>query len=380
MLMNDASETKKVPTALIFGITGQDGAYLAEHLHTLGYEVHGVIRRSSSMFTTQRLESVFSKLRDNLHYGDIGDALSVSAIISDVHPDEIYNLAAQSHVKVSFEQPLYTSSVNALGILHVLEACRSLKLLNTRIYQASTSEMFGGDEKDYTKEEWEKCMRYGMNETTSFFPKSPYGAAKLYAHNLVQIYRASYGMHVVSGILFNHESENRDPRFVTRKVTYEATRMVADWDKLISGKKLDYHGDPVCIRLGNLDAERDWGYAPDYVKAMHLMMQEKSCTDYVIATGVVHSVRYMVELVFSKLGKKVVWSGSGVDEIGVDDESGYVLVRVNKKLYRPNEVHKLRGDASLAHQRLGWKPEKQFADMIGDMVESDMKSGMKGGF
>jgi GDPmannose 4,6-dehydratase len=347
-----------MPSALIFGITGQTGSYLAELLLEKGYVVHGVLRRSSN-FNTERIEHIFHKIRDNLHWGDILDSLFVAKVIGKIQPDEIYNLAAQSHVAVSFELPYYTCHVDSLGILNILEGVRMFQQLEktVRIYQAGTSEMFGGDSGNYSDIEWEKIKMDGMNERTTFHPKSPYAAAKLQAHHLVKIYRESYGIFACNGILFNHESERRDPRFVTRKVT-----------RTVAGIFLGTEKELV---LGNLASRRDWGHAKDYARGIHLMLQHEDPLDLILCTGVEKSVRELVEIAFSCIGKTITWKGQGLQEQGCD-ELGNVLVRVSEKYYRPNEVSFLKGDATLARETLGWKPEIQFSDMIGTMVATDL--------
>lgn len=346
-------------TALIFGITGQTGSYLAEHLLRENYIVHGVIRRSST-FNTERLKDIFMVIRDNLHYGDVIDTVSVLNLIKTIAPDEIYNLAAQSHVKVSFDMPHYTTQVDAIGTLNILEAIRLCGFESrTKFYQANTSEMFGGHEEDYSPNDWESILQYGMSEKTPMFPKSPYGAAKLYSHHLVKIYRDSYGIFAVSGICFNHESERRDPRFLPRKVT----RSVA---MIKSGKQ-------EVLLLGNLNAERDWGYAPDYAKAIYSSLQCDTPSDLVIATGKTYPVRYLVEVAFKTIGKTIVWRGEEMDEEGVDADTGKILVKVDPKFYRPNEVHYLKGNASLAKEKLLWEPSVSFEEMITNMVKHDVQ-------
>jgi len=351
--------------ALIFGITGQTGSYLVEHLLATGdYIIHGVVRRSSN-FNTRRIDHVFESVRDNLHYGDIMDPVFVLSIVQRLRPHEIYNLAAQSHVKVSFELPFYTAQVDALGPLNVLEAIRMSELVGkTRFLQANTSEMFGGNEVDYTPAEWSKITKNGMDESTPMFPKSPYGAAKLYAHNLVQIYRDSYRMFACNAISFNHESERRDPRFVTRKVTRTVARMRLGLEnKLV---------------LGNLDACRDWGYAKDYAIALHLMLQQDVPRDLVIATGETHSVRELVEVAFEKgWGKRIRWNGRGCQERGMDAETGEILVEVDEKYRRPNEVDYLKGNSQLARKTLDWQPSTKFVDMINMMVTCDLRDECK---
>jgi len=329
--------------ALITGITGQDGSYLAEYLLTLGYEVHGIIRRSSS-FNTGRIDHIFDKL--HLHYGDVTDGMSVLNIIHHNTPDEIYNLAAQSHVKVSFETPSYTAMVDAIGAMNILESVRTLGWeKETKIYQASTSEMFGSAPAP-------------QNENTPFEPCSPYGCAKLYAYWMTRNYRDSYGMFACSGILFNHESPRRGETFVTRKITKGVARI--------------YHNKQQYVIVGNLDAKRDWGHARDFVEAMHSILQHKKPDDYVIATGKQHTVREMIELAFANIGLIIKWWGSGIDEKGVD-QNGVTRVLVSRKYYRPNEVYDLLGDASRAAAVLKWYPSTNFENLIQEMVEHDLE-------
>ncbi|MCC8175873.1 MAG: GDP-mannose 4,6-dehydratase [Bacteroidales bacterium] len=343
--------------ALITGITGQDGSYLAEFLLTKGYEVHGILRRSSS-FNTGRIEHLYLDewVRDmhgkrliNLHWGDMTDSSSLIRIIQEVCPTEIYNLAAQSHVKVSFDVPEYTADADAIGTLRLLEAVRILgrdKL--TRIYQASTSELFG------------KVQEIPQRETTPFYPRSPYAVAKLYGFWITKNYRESYGMYAANGILFNHESERRGENFVTRKITLAAARIA--------------HGQQDKLYLGNLNARRDWGYAPDYVECMWLILQQPEPEDYVIATGEYHSVREFTELAFRRVGIDLRWEGEGIDEKGIDKASGKVLVEVDKRFFRPAEVEQLLGDPTKARTKLGWNPRKtSFEDLVNIMVDSDMK-------
>ncbi len=349
------SNNKKV--ALITGITGQDGSYLAELLLDKGYEVHGVMRRSSS-FNTGRIEHLYLDewVRDmhrdrlvNLHYGDMTDSSSLIRLIEKVHPDEIYNLAAQSHVKVSFDVPEYTADVDAVGALRLIESVRIAGRADcTRIYQASTSELYG------------KVQEVPQRETTPFYPRSPYAAAKLYAFWIMKNYRESYGMYCCNGILFNHESERRGETFVTRKITMAAARIAAGrQDKLY---------------LGNLDARRDWGYAPDYVECMWLMMQQPEPDDYVIATGEYHTVREFCTLAFHYAGIELEWQGNGLDEKGVDSATGRVLVEVDRRFFRPAEVEQLLGDPTKARERLGWNPRKTpFDTLVRRMVAHDLK-------
>ena len=343
--------------ALITGITGQDGSYLAEFLMEKGYEVHGIIRRSSS-FNTARIEHLYLDewVRDmhqrrllTLHYGDMTDSSSLIRIIREVNPDEIYNLAAQSHVKVSFEVPEYTAETDAVGTLRLLEAVRILgKEKTCRIYQASTSELYG------------KVEEVPQSEKTPFHPRSPYAVAKLYSYWIMRNYRESYGMYTVNGILFNHESERRGETFVTRKITLAAARIAAGLqDKLY---------------LGNLNAMRDWGYAPDYVECMWLIMQQPEPDDYVIATGEYHSVREFTTLAFGHVGIDLEWQGEGLDEKGIDRATGRVLVEVDERFFRPAEVEQLLGDPSKARERLGWNPRKTpFPELVRRMVESDVR-------
>jgi GDPmannose 4,6-dehydratase len=336
--------------ALITGVTGQDGAYLAELLIQKGYEVHGVKRRSSS-FNTDRIDHLYKDphaagVRMHLHYGDLTDSTNLIRIIQQTEPHEIYNLAAQSHVAVSFETPEYTANADAVGALRILEAIRILGFTkSTRFYQASTSEMFG------------KVQEIPQKETTPFYPRSPYGVAKLYGHWITINYREAYGIYACSGILFNHESPIRGETFVTRKITRGLARI--------------HHGMEECLYLGNLDSLRDWGHARDYVRAQWLMLQQEAAEDYVIATGSQHSVREFVERAGEQLGMRVVWRGAGIDETGVDDVSGKTVVRVDPRYFRPTEVETLLGDSSKARAKLGWKPEISFADLVKEMVASD---------
>lgn len=343
--------------ALISGITGQDGSFLAEFLLQKGYEVHGIMRRSSS-FNTQRIEHLYFDewVRDmkqkrliNLHYGDMTDSSSLIRIIQQIQPDEIYNLAAQSHVKVSFEVPEYTAETDAVGTLRMLEAVRILGLeKKTRIYQASTSELFG------------KVQEIPQRETTPFYPRSPYAVAKQYGFWITKNYRESYGMYAVNGILFNHESERRGETFVTRKITLAAARIVQGLqDKLY---------------LGNLNARRDWGYAKDYVECMWLILQYPQPEDFVIATGEMHTVREFATLAFHEVGIDLEWLGSGIDEKGIDTRTGKVLVEVDPKYFRPSEVEQLLGDPTKARTLLGWNPRQtSFEQLVKIMAAHDMK-------
>lgn len=346
-----------MPTALITGITGQDGSYLAEFLLEKGYEVHGIIRRSST-FNTGRIEHLYLDqwVRDQhhgrriqLHYGDMTDSSSLIRIIGLVKPDEIYNLAAQSHVKVSFDVPEYTADTDATGVLRLLEAVRILGFeKRTKIYQASTSELFG------------KVQEIPQCETTPFYPRSPYAVAKLYAFWIMKNYRESYGMFTANGILFNHESERRGENFVTRKITMAVARIAAGvQDKLY---------------LGNLNARRDWGYAPDYVECMWLIMQQPEPDDYVIATGEFHSVREFCSLAFARVGINIKWEGEGVDEKGIDAASGRVLVEVDPKFFRPADVEQLLGNPEKARRVLSWNPTKtSFRRLVEIMVDADVE-------
>lgn len=359
--------------ALITGITGQDGAYLSEYLLKLGYEVHGIKRRSS-LFNTQRIDHLYQDPHEEdrrlfLHYGDLSDSMNITRIIGEVQPDEIYNLGAMSHVKVSFESPEYTADVDGIGTLRVLEAVRLLGLEHhTRIYQASTSELYG------------LVQEVPQRETTPFYPRSPYACAKLYAYWITVNYREAYGMHASNGILFNHESPLRGETFVTRKITRSVSRIALGLlDKLY---------------LGNLSAQRDWGHAKDYVRSMHLILQQPKPDDYVVATGRTTEVREFVRLSFAEIGLGIVFSLSGVDEIGrldsIDEarfaktvgeeylpsikaRQGEVLVGVDPAYFRPTEVDLLLGDPTKAMTQLGWKPEYQLPEIVADMVESDIR-------
>ena len=341
------------PRALITGITGQDGAYLSELLLAKGYEVHGVKRRSSS-FNTGRIDHLYQdphegNVRLALHYGDMTDATNLIRIVQEVQPDEIYNLAAQSHVQVSFETAEYTANADALGTLRLLEAVRLLNLQGkTRFYQASTSELYG------------KVQAIPQSETTPFSPRSPYAAAKLYAYWIVVNYREAHGLHASNGILFNHESPLRGETFVTRKIT----RAVA----AISLGLQD------CLYLGNLDAERDWGHARDYVDGMWRMLQQEKPGDYVLATGRKHSVRTFVEAAFAEIGVKIEWRGGGVEEKGRDAKTGRTVVAVDPRYFRPTEVDLLLGDPRKAKRVLGWKASVNFEDMVREMVQCDLKA------
>lgn len=346
-----------MPTALITGITGQDGSYLAEFLLGKGYEVHGLMRRSSS-FNTGRIEHMYldqwvedqhNGRRLNLHYADMTDSSSLIRVIRLVKPDEIYNLAAQSHVKVSFDVPEYTADVDALGTLRLLEAVRILGMeKKCRIYQASTSELFG------------EVAEVPQTERTPFHPRSPYSVAKLYAFWIMKNYRESYGMFTANGILFNHESERRGENFVTRKITMAAARIAAGRQKK--------------LYLGNLDAKRDWGYAPDYVECMWLILQQPKPDDYVIATGEYHSVREFATMAFARAGIDLRWEGKGLDEKGIDTRTGEVLVEVDPKFFRPADVEELLGNPEKARRELGWNPRKtSFEELVNKMVDYDIE-------
>jgi len=329
-------------TALITGITGQDGSYLAELLLEKGYEVHGIVRRSS-LINTHRIDHIYDNPNLTLHYGDLTDATNIIGVIKKTEPDEIYNLGAQSHVKVSFETPEYTGNVDGLGTLRVLEAVRLLGMEDkVRIYQASTSELYG------------KVQETPQTETTPFYPRSPYGVAKLYGFWIVKNYRESYGMHASSGILFNHESPRRGETFVTRKITRGLSRISV--------------GLQDCLYLGNLDAKRDWGHAKDYARAMWLMLQQDEPDDYVIATGEQYTVREFVNRASNYFGMKIEWMGEGMDEVGYDWNTKRPVVKVSDKYFRPAEVESLLGDATKAKEKLGWEPEISFKELIEDMV------------
>ena len=325
--------------ALITGITGQDGSYLAELLLEKGYEVHGIIRRSS-LINTHRIDGIYDRL--SLHYGDLTDSTNLVRVIQKVQPDEIYNLGAQSHVKVSFEIPEYTGQTDALGTLRILEAVRLLGMENkTRIYQASTSEMFG------------RVQEIPQKETTPFYPRSPYGVAKVYGYWIVKNYRESYGLHASSGILFNHESPRRGETFVTRKITQALSKISV--------------GLQDCLYLGNLNARRDWGHAKDFVEAMWLMLQQDEPEDFVIATGVQYSVKDFVEEAAPYFGMKIAWEGDGLNEVGIDKLTKKTIIQVNPKYFRPAEVETLLGDASKAKEKLGWEPKTSFKQLVEDM-------------
>jgi GDPmannose 4,6-dehydratase len=354
--------TMSQKTALITGATGQDGAYLAEFLLAKGYTVHGVKRRSSS-FNTGRIDHLYEDPHEDksvkffLHHGDLTDSTNLIRIIQETQPDEIYNLAAQSHVAVSFETPEYTANADAIGTLRLLEAIRILKLeQKTRFYQASTSEMFGLVQ--------EKPQR----ETTPFYPRSPYGAAKVYAYWITVNYREAYGIHASNGILFNHESPIRGETFVTRKITRAVAAI--------------HQGTQDCLYLGNIDSVRDWGHARDYVKGMWMMMQQAQGDDYVLATGETHTVRDFVNKAFAHVGIALEWRGKDVTEEALDKKTGRALVKIDPRYFRPTEVEFLQGDASKAKRVMGWEPETSFDDLVRDMMDSDllvMKQGRNSG-
>lgn len=352
--MNGVTGLPKV--ALITGITGQDGAYLAEFLLDKGYIVHGIKRRSSS-FNTARIDHLYRDPHERnvnffMHYGDLTDSTNLIRIIQEVQPDEIYNLAAQSHVQVSFETPEYTANSDGLGTLRLLEAIRILGLeKKTKFYQASTSELYG------------KVQEIPQKETTPFYPRSPYAAAKLYAYWITINYREAYGIFACNGILFNHESPIRGETFVTRKITMAAAKIK--------------YGMQDRLYLGNIDAKRDWGFAKDYVEAMWLMLQQESPDDYVIATGETHSVREFTELAFKELGIDIIWQGKGVDEVGIDASTRKIIVEIDPGYYRPTEVELLIGDPSKAREKLGWKPKVKMEELAKIMIKADEEEVLK---
>lgn len=332
--------------AFITGITGQDGSYLSEFLLEKGYEVHGLIRRSSSP-NTERIKHLLNNENLHLHYGDMTDSQNINNLVNEIKPEEIYNLAAQSHVKISFDTPEYTADVDALGTLRILEAVRMLGL-NTKIYQASTSELYG------------LIQEVPQKETTPFYPRSPYGVAKLYGYWITKNYRESYGIFASNGILFNHESPRRGENFVTRKITLAAARI-----KLGKQQKL---------YLGNLDAKRDWGYAKDYVECMWLILQNEKADDFVIATGEMRTVREFCNYAFEEVGIKLKWEGKGLNEKGIDKETGKILIEVDPQFFRPAEVDQLLGDPRKAKEQLGWNPRKtSFEKLVKLMVKEDLK-------
>lgn len=341
--------------ALITGVTGQDGSYLAELLIGKGYEVHGIVRRSSS-FNRSRIESIYNDPANTnhgkleLHYGDMGDGSSLSRLIESIKPDEIYNLAAQSHVRVSFDIPEYTGDVDAIGALRLLDAIRESEI-KTKFYQASSSEMFG------------MVQHIPQNEDTPFYPRSPYGVAKVYAHWITKNYRESYDMFACSGILFNHESPRRGEAFVTRKITRGLARIKLGQDKT--------------LYLGNLEAKRDWGYAKDYVEGMWLMLQQDQPDDYVLATNETHTVREFVEVSAKELGFDLEWRGKGLEEKGIDKKTGNVIIKIDPQYFRPAEVDLLIGDYAKAKKQLGWKPKVTFQELAKIMVKADLENERK---
>ncbi|TWI73658.1 GDPmannose 4,6-dehydratase [Bradyrhizobium huanghuaihaiense] len=337
--------------ALITGVTGQDGAYLAEYLLSLGYVVHGIKRRSSS-FNTARVDHLYQDPHVGnvpflMHYGDMTDSTNLIRLVQQIRPTEIYNLAAQSHVAVSFESPEYTANADAIGVLRLLEAIRILGMeKETRFYQASTSELYG------------LVQEIPQKETTPFYPRSPYGVAKLYGYWITVNYREAYGMFASNGILFNHESPIRGETFVTRKITRGVSRIEVGLED--------------ALYLGNLEAKRDWGHAKDYVEGMHRILQADKADDFVLATGEMHSVREMVELSFAQVGRRIVWRGKGVEETGIDEKSGKTVVKIDPTYFRPTEVDLLIGDASKAREVLGWTPKRTFAELVAEMMRSDL--------
>jgi len=347
--MTDRDSRRRV--ALITGVTGQDGAYLAEYLLGLGYTVHGIKRRSSS-FNTQRVDHLYEDPHTGnvpflMHYGDMTDSTNLIRLMQQIRPTEIYNLAAQSHVAVSFESPEYTANADAIGVLRLLEAIRILGMeKETRFYQASTSELYG------------LVQEVPQKETTPFYPRSPYGVAKLYGYWITVNYREAYGMFASNGILFNHESPIRGETFVTRKITRAVARIEAGLEDV--------------LYLGNLDAKRDWGHAKDYVVGMHRILQADQADDFVLSTGEARSVREFVELAFAEVGRGIVWRGKGVEETGVDRKSGKTVVRIDPIYFRPTEVDFLIGDSSKARQKLGWAPKTSFAELVKEMVAADL--------
>jgi GDPmannose 4,6-dehydratase len=346
-----AEQSSKRRVALITGVTGQDGSYLAEYLLGLGYTVHGIKRRSSS-FNTARVDHLYADPHTGnvpflMHYGDMTDSTNLIRLVQQIRPTEIYNLAAQSHVAVSFESPEYTANADALGVLRLLEAIRILGMENeTRFYQASTSELYG------------LVQEIPQKETTPFYPRSPYGVAKLYGYWITVNYREAYGMFASNGILFNHESPVRGETFVTRKITRGVARIEVGLDET--------------IYLGNLEARRDWGHARDYVEGMHMIMQAERPDDYVLSTGETRSVREFVELAFAEVGRDIEWRGKGVEETGIDLRSGKTVVRIDPAYFRPTEVDLLIGDSAKAREKLGWTPKTSFAQLVKEMVAGDL--------
>lgn len=339
------------PTAFITGVTGQDGSYLAEFLLDKGYDVHAILRRSS-VFTTQRIDHIFEHPRFHTYHGDLTDSSNLHTLLSKIKPDEIYNLGAQSHVAVSFEVPEYTAEVDALGTIRLLNAIKDLGQ-RPRFYQASTSELFGGLPETAPQ-----------SESTPFYPKSPYGAAKLYSYWITVNYREAYGLHASNGILFNHESPRRGETFVTKKITKAVARIAQGRQELLT--------------LGNLDAKRDWGYAKDYVECMWLMLQQDSPDDYVIASGETYTVRQFVDMAFAEIGIELRWEGSGLNELGIDRITGQTRVKVDPNYFRPAEVDLLWGNPQKAMKKLGWKPKTSIRDLIRIMVQYDLKNNSYG--
>ncbi len=336
--------------ALITGITGQDGSYLSELLLSKGYEVHGIIRRAST-FNTERIDHLCNDPKVKgvnffLHYGDLTDSSSLSRLLEKIQPNEIYNLGAQSHVRVSFDVPEYTADTDAIGVLRLLDAIKETGL-DTRFYQASTSELFG------------LVQEVPQRETTPFYPRSPYAVAKMYGYWIVKNYREAYDLHASNGILFNHESPRRGETFVTRKITMAAARI--------------HRGLQDCFYMGNINARRDWGYAKDYVKMMWMMLQQEKPDDFVVATGEMHTVREFIEKAFAYVGRPIEWKGSGVDEVGIDTTTGKVVMRIDPRHFRPTEVEQLLGDPSKAKRQLGWVPEVKFEQLVQIMTEGDLR-------
>lgn len=336
--------------ALITGVTGQDGSYLAELLLAKGYEVHGIIRRSSS-FNTKRIDHLYQDThlpgtKLFLHYGDLTDSSNLNRLMEKIVPNEIYNLGAQSHVQVSFEVPEYTAEVDGIGTLRILDAIRETKI-NARFYQASTSELYG------------QVVEVPQSETTPFYPRSPYGVAKLYAFWITKNYREAYGLHASNGILFNHESPRRGETFITRKITMAVARII--------------RGMQDCLYIGNVNALRDWGYAPDYVRMMHMMLQQNTPDDYVVATGEMHSVREFIEKSFAHAGITIAWRGQGVDEEGFNQADGKVMIKIDPRYYRPTEVEQLLGNPAKAKAQLGWEPEVKFDQLVKIMTDGDIR-------
>lgn len=344
----------KIKKALITGITGQDGSYLAEFLLNKNYEVHGIIRRSSN-FNTNRIDNIYVDLHQKnkkliLHYGDMGEATVIDKLIREIKPDEIYNLAAQSHVRVSYEIPEYTANIVGLGTLRILESIKN-GCPKAKFYQASSSEMFG------------KVLETPQNENTPFYPRSPYGCAKVFAYWITKNYRESYGIFACNGILFNHESPRRGKTFVTRKIT-----------RAVANIKL---GKQDKLYLGNLEAKRDWGYAPDYVQSMWLMLQQKIPDDYVISTGISHSVREFAQLAFKEVNINIVWKGTGINEKGYDQKTKKIIIEIDPQYFRPAEVDFLKGDSNKAQKILGWKPKTNFKELVSLMVKFDLENEAK---